>query len=68
MNPANTTPVVLIGQGAYAKAWPSNGEPRQDRETLHDLAARVLDRCQRGEPVGDRDAERLARAVLQGAP
>lgn len=60
-------PVVLLGQGAYAKAWPPNSTSRQDRQTLHDLAARVLDRCRRGEPVNDRDAGQLARGILEGA-
>ncbi len=60
-------PVVLLGQGVYAKAWPPDSTPRQDRETLRELAARVLDRCRQGAPVSDRDAEQLARAILQGA-
>lgn len=64
---STTSPVVLLGQGVYARTWPPNRDPRQDRETLRDLAARVLDRCRRGEPISDRDAERLARAVIEGA-
>lgn len=62
----NTTPVVLIGQGAYAKAWPADGTPRQDHQTLRELAVHVLERYRRGEPISDRDAERLARGILRG--
>lgn len=67
MNNPATIPVVLLGQGAYARAWPPGSTPRQDRETVCDLAKRVLERRRCGNPVSDYDAERLAQAILQVA-
>lgn len=37
MNPLDNTPVMLLGQGEYAKAWPSDSPTRHGAKTLGEL-------------------------------